>query len=382
MSLIVPASLERMDRFLADRWAETPYLVIDLETIRARLAVLRAALPAARVHYAVRANPAIPVITALNQSGISFDIAGAGEIDRCLDAGVDPGRLCFGATVKRDRDIARAGALGVDLFAFDKAEELEKIARFAPGAGVYCRFSSHDPWADGSRPPRFGCSAHRAAGLLIRARDMGLRPEGVAFSVGCQQTDPTVWTDAIRDAASVFRACARAGVELTLLHLGHGLPARYRESVPPLEAFAEAIAAAVRAEFGTSAPALVIEPGRWLTADAGILRVRVLLVSRDEDHDRARWVYLDGGCQAGLAAGRGSGVYYQIRTSRDGGACAPAVLAGAGGEGDIIDDGAHYSLPVDLCAGDTIDFLGAGAYTAGDPALGISGIAPSHTWCI
>jgi hypothetical protein len=137
------STVERIDQYLARHELSTPCVIIHLETVRQRCATLRTLLPNAHVYYAVKANPAGAVISALANQGIGFDLASAGEIDRCLQLGIPTDRFCFGNTIKRESDIARAHALGIDLFAFDSPMELEKLARAAPGARVFCRLSVH-----------------------------------------------------------------------------------------------------------------------------------------------------------------------------------------------------------------------------------------------
>ena len=116
---------------------------------------------------------------------------------------------------------------------------------------------------------KFGCDAEMAIDLLIRAKALGLRPAGVSFHVGSQQTDPLQWDSPIEHAEQVSRACARAGVELDLLNLGGGFPGRYRFEVPSLATYAETIEDALDEHFGSSRPRIIIEPGRYLVAFHG-----------------------------------------------------------------------------------------------------------------
>jgi ornithine decarboxylase len=215
--------------------------VLDLDIVRARYAALRQALPAAAVYFAVKANPSVEIVSALAALGASFDLASPGELDICLGLGVPTQRLSFGNTVKRERDIAAAWAKGLGLFAFDSVAELEKLARSAPGARVFCRLLIENRGAEWPLTRKFGCESHMAADLLVAARQLGLHPVGVSFHVGSQQTDPRQWSVAIAHAAWVFRACAHRGLALELLNLGGGLPAHCRAPVPPLAAHAEAI---------------------------------------------------------------------------------------------------------------------------------------------
>ena len=377
------AAAARIDTFLARHTPPTPCVVIDLETVLQRCRTLRELLPQARFYYAVKANPAAEVIAALAGLGIGFELASTGEIDRCVALGIGADRFCFGNTIKRERDIAWAHAIGVDLFAFDSVAELDKLARAAPGARVFCRLSVHGRGAEWPLTRKFGCTPRLAAELLLRAKALGLRPIGVSFHVGSQQTDPAQWSIAIGHAASIFRTCARQGVELGMLNVGGGLPAQYQTAVPPLALYIDTITTAVAREFGHSPPQLMIEPGRYMVADAGILRSQVLLIARHGDHGSRRWVYLDAGRYNGLAETQGERIRYPIRTPHDGGASEPVVLAGPTCDStDIIYDRANYALPLDLAIGDTVDFLSAGAYTASYASVEFNGFTPLATHCI
>ena len=376
-------TLQRIDRYVAQHLPPTPCVIIDLATVRQRFQALRDLLPHAQIYYAVKANPAAPVIEALSPLDISFDLASTGEIDRCLSLGIGADRLCFGNTIKRERDIAWAHALGIDLYGFDSPAELDKLARSAPGARVFCRLSVNGRGAEWPLTRKFGCPAPMATELLLRARKLGLRPIGVSFHVGSQQTDPLRWAMAIGHAAAIFRDCARQNVALELLNVGGGLPAHYRTPIPPLASYAEAIMSAISEHFGATPPQIMIEPGRYLVADAGLLRAEVLLIARHGNHDRRRWVYLDAGRYNGLAETQGEAIRYPIRTPHDAGASEPVVLAGPTCDStDIIYDRANYALPLDLAIGDTIDFLSAGAYTASYASVEFNGFPPLPVHCI
>jgi len=361
----------------------TPYIEIDTEIVRQRYVALHEALPAASVYYAVKANPAAAVISALAGLGANFDIASEGELERCLEAGVTAERLSFGNTIKREREIVDAAALSVDLFALDSEAELEKLARRAPGARVFCRLLVENPGAEWPLTRKFGCEAHMAADLLLAAKHRGLRPVGVSFHVGSQQTDPGAWPHAIGHAAWIFRSCAHAGLDLELLNLGGGLPAHYRTAIPPLEAYIGAIDASLRSEFGASQPRLLIEPGRYLVADAGTLHAEVLLISRKSPHERERWVYLDAGRFNGLPETEGERIHYRVRTPRDGEDCGSVILAGPTCDSaDILYRRHPYELPLALEVGERIEFLSAGAYTASYAAVEFNGFVPIRTYCV
>jgi ornithine decarboxylase len=373
----------RLDRFLAAVKPPTPCVIVDLDIVRARHAELRRALPEAEIYYAVKANPAAEIVGALAELGANFDLASPGELDICGALSIPAQRLSFGNTIKRETAIVQAAEHGVGLFAFDSAAELEKLARSAPGARVFCRILIENPGAEWPLTRKFGCEAHMAADLLVAARSLGLVPAGVSFHVGSQQTDPHAWAHAIGHAAWIFRSCAHSGLDLELLNLGGGLPAHYRSPVPPLPAYAEVIETALAERFGGSRPRVLIEPGRYLVGDAGLLRTEILLISRKSAHERERWVYLDAGLYNGLDETLNERIHYPIRTPRDGGATGPVILAGPTCDSaDILYRRHPYELPLDLEIGEPLDFLSAGAYTASIAAVGFNGFAPIRSYFV
>ena len=110
------------------------------------------------------------------------------------------------------------------LFAFDSAFELDKLARAAPGAQVFCRILVACEGAEWPLSRKFGCAPDMAVELLRRARDLGLDPYGVSFHVGSQQTDLGQWDGAVGTAAHMFSALAEADVELRMVNIGGGFP--------------------------------------------------------------------------------------------------------------------------------------------------------------
>src|SRR6195952_4724355 len=129
----------KIARFLAQHQPATPCLVLDVDRVEVNFRALKDALPLARIYYAVKANPAHQVLERLARLSSHFDAASIEEVTACLDAGALPGAISFGNTIKKVSAIRRAHEAGVTLFAFDPREELEKLAKNAPGARVYCR---------------------------------------------------------------------------------------------------------------------------------------------------------------------------------------------------------------------------------------------------
>lgn len=373
----------KIERFLAERNPPSPCLVVDLDVIAANYKRLRKAVPLAEIYYAVKANPANEVLRLLDQLGSRFDTASIYEIEECLALGIAPEKLSFGNTIKKEADIARAARQGVNLFAFDSAIELDKLVRAAPGARVFCRIFMTGEGADWPLSRKFGCSVEMARDLLVAAKEKGLDPYGVSFHVGSQQRDLTQWDIAVGKTKMLFTALAEAGIELKMINLGGGFPAKYRTRIPGSDQYGQAIMAAMTKHFGNSLPQMIIEPGRGIAGDAGIIQAEVVLISSKGEEDGRRWVYLDIGKFGGLPETMGEAIQYRIKTPRDGGAVGPVVLAGPTcDEVDVLYQNADYKLPLDLRVGDKVQILATGAYTTTYSSVGFNGFPPLKAYYI
>lgn len=361
---------------------DTPFLLVDISVAVAQYHRIAAAFPGTPVYYAVKANPEPTLLTELVAAGCHFDVASRNEIDLALSAGAHPEALSFGNTIKKAEDIAYAYRRGVRLFAFDSLGELEKLAAHAPGAAVVCRVLASSKGARWPLSRKFGCAAEMAVDLIRWAAAHGLDPAGVCFHVGSQQLDPGRWEPSIAEAAAIFARLAADGIALRLLNCGGGFPVDYQSEVAPIEKYAEAIDAAVAARF-PSRPALMIEPGRYIAAPAGVLHTEVVLVSRKSYADEPRWVYLDVGRFGGLAETEDEAIQYRLSTPHDGAPTAPVVLAGPTCDSvDILYQKAHYELPLALRPGDVVQIHGTGAYTATYASVGFNGFPPLRTVCL
>ena len=368
---------DKVSRFIAAQQPATPCLVLDVDRVAGNYARLKAALPLARIYYAVKANPAAPILDRLTVLGSHFDAASLPEVRMCLDAGAEPTNISYGNTIKKERDIAAAFAAGVRMFAFDSEAELRKIARAAPGAQVYCRILVANEGAEWPLSRKFGCEAAMAVKLMALAGELGLDAYGISFHVGSQQTATGPYKAAIAQVATVFTDLAAAGVKLRMVNLGGGYPVRYKAEVPEIEAFGDAIMGAMAEHFGNSLPEMVIEPGRFLVADAGTIVSEVVLVSRKGDEDPVRWVYLDIGRFGGLAETEGEAIRYAFRTPHDGTQEGPVTIAGPTCDSvDTIYEKSNYRLPVALAEGDRVEILATGAYTTTYASQKFNGFAP------
>jgi ornithine decarboxylase len=353
----------------------TPCLVMDLDRVGENYDALRRALPAAKIYYAVKANPAAPVLNLLTARGSCFDAASLPEIESCLAAGAPAHAISFGNTVKKPSAIAAAHKHGVPLYAFDSIEELEKIAEHAPGAKVYCRLAVNNAGAEWPLSKKFGTTLDKARDLLLAAPGLGLVPHGLSFHVGSQQTSTEAYELAIAEVATVFTDLRAAGVELKMLNLGGGFPIRYLDDVPEAQTFGDAIMVAMVKHFGNDLPDMLIEPGRSMVGNAGVVAAEAVLVCRRMEADERRWVYLDIGRYGGLAETEGEAIRYRITAGN--GPMGPVVLAGPSCDGmDVIYEKTRYELPLSLKAGDRVLIHRAGAYVTSYASQNFNGFAP------
>ncbi len=367
----------KIDRFLLDEKPATPCLVLDLDRVEANFTAMRRAFPDAHIYYAIKANPAAPVLRRLVALGSCFDAASWEEISLCLAAGAPPERISFGNTIKKASAIRQAVQAGIGLFVFDSEAELEKLATHAPGARVFCRLAVGSAGSVFPLTRKFGTGMDVAASLMVRARELGLVPYGLSFHVGSQQVLPEAHEAAIGQVAMLFDELSREGIQLSMINLGGGFPTRYGEEIPEIAEFAEGIERALSFHFGPSRPQVLLEPGRYMVGDAGLVSTEVVLVSQRSRSDETRWVYLDIGKFGGLAETEGEAMRYVLRTPYDGSADGPAVIAGPTCDSaDILYEKQPYRLPLALREGDRVEILATGAYVTTYASTGFNGFAP------
>jgi ornithine decarboxylase len=373
----------RIREFLKRRIDEGPCLVVDLAVVRDNYNSFAKALPDSKVYYAIKANPAPEILKLLVELGACFDVASVAETEAVLAAGAAADRISYGNPIKKESEIAAAYRLGVTLFAIDCEAEAEKVARAAPGSQVICRIHCDNAGADWPLSRKFGCEPAYAADILEHAHRLGLTPHGISFHVGSQQNNVEAWDRALASTAAIFRACAERGINLSMVNLGGGFPAKYIRKTPKLESYGKAIFRSLRKHFGNAIPNTIIEPGRGLVGNAGVIEAEVVLIARRNPDDEVRWVYLDIGKFHGLAETIDESIRYPIKTPRDRDQMAPCVVAGPTCDSvDVLYEKNPYPLPVSLAIGDKVLIEATGAYTATYSSVGFNGFPPLRQYVI
>ncbi len=375
-------SFQRMKAF-ADK-QETPFLVVDTSIVGRQYDELLHAFPFAKVFYAVKANPAPELIDLLRDKGSSFDIASIYELDRVLASGVSPDRCSFGNTIKKAKDIRYFYDKGVRMYATDSEADLRNIAKAAPGSKVYVRLLTEGTQtADWPLSRKFGCQTDMALDLLVLSRELGLEPYGLSFHVGSQQRDIGVWDAAIAKVKVIFERLAEEdNIHLKMINMGGGFPANYINRTHDLATYAEEITRFLLEDFGDDLPEIILEPGRSLVGNAGLLVSEIVLISRKSRTSLHRWVYLDVGKFSGLIETMDESIKYPVWCDKHG-ELEDSVLAGPTCDSaDIMYENYRYPLPLTLAIGDRLYWFSTGAYTTSYSAIEFNGFPPLKSYYI
>ncbi|HHH35384.1 MAG TPA: diaminopimelate decarboxylase [Gammaproteobacteria bacterium] len=245
--------------------------------------------------YAVKANSNLAVLNLLARLGSGFDIVSAGELERVIRAGGDPGRVVFSGVAKSEAEIRRALEAGILCFNVESLSELHRIDRVAGTMGRRAPVSlrvnpdvdarTHPYIATGLRENKFGIDFREApAAYEIAAALANLEVVGLDCHIGSQLTEIAPFVDALDRLLDLVDALRGMGIGLRHLDVGGGLGIRYRdESPPPPAEYARALLARLEGRGLT----LLIEPGRAIVGNAGVLLTRVEYLKHGTEKDFA-----------------------------------------------------------------------------------------------
>ena len=345
---------------------ETPVFLLDPTELERCAASFQTAFPEAGVCYAMKANPEPVVLETLKACGLGFEAASWYEIELLLSLGVAAERIIYGTAVKPEVQLRRAVETGVSCFAADSIEEIELLARVAPGCRVLVRAKVDDRHAVFQLNEKFGAPPEAVAELLTQAAEAGLVPWGLSFHVGSQAGHASAWAEAITALVPAYEALVAAGRRPAVLNLGGGFPVAY-DGQPALDLAEVAAQVADALDRLPYQPQLMLEPGRALVATS--TQLLTLVVARIE-RPGGTWLYLDGGTYNALfeALSFQGRTRYPVRRlgvpgeANGDGTTGQFTLAGPTGDSlDVI--ARDVSLPVVTGVGDRLVFAHTGAYT-------------------
>ncbi len=257
--------------------AGTPTYVIDVTRVRENFERMRDAFPATGIYYAVKANTSPPVVRALNEMGAGMECVSAGEVRRVMNAGVDESKILYTAVNPPGRDLDVITGIDELTITVGSRDTLDRLAergvtgricvRVNPGVGA----GHHEHVATGANP-KFGIPYGEAEKVMEYAIEQGFAVVGVHAHAGSGMLgdDIEAHTELVSRLASVVQSAA---MDLEFVDVGGGFGVPYRPEDPPLNL--ELVAEATREALEDVSVKVIIEPGRYLVADAGVLLTRV-----------------------------------------------------------------------------------------------------------
>ena len=350
----------------------TPLYVYSSDAIRSRLHALQVALAGldAGICYAVKANSNGAVLRLVADMGAGADIVSGGELRRALRAGIPAERIVFSGVGKTADEINEALDAGVARFNLESRAELDLLQAIAASRGVVARASvrinpdvdakTHAKISTGKSENKFGVSIREARKWFDKhARWSAVRLDGLHMHIGSQILDMNPMRQALQRMAAFWRELESAGHAIASIDVGGGLGVRYRDGEQAITA--GAYVAEIRTALAGFKGRILLEPGRWLLAEAGILLSRVLL----EKHGESRqFLVLDAAMNDLLRPSLYDAWHDIVRVGNEADA-RPHVTYDV--VGPVCETGDTFAVGRTLpqCdAGDLVAILGAGAYGA------------------
>jgi diaminopimelate decarboxylase len=276
----------------------TPTYVYSAAAVRAayaRLASALAGLPV-HIHYAMKANSCLALLRVVQECGAGVDVVSSGELHRARTAGFDGDSIVFAGVGKTRLDLEHALDVGVQCVNVESEEELELLSRVASARGSVAPVSlrinpgvvnvtaGHAYIATGEEGTKFGIPLSRGLHAAQRAAVLpGIELVGLDMHIGSQIAEVAAFADAQQRLRGLLDAVRAAGIDtVRLIDVGGGFPVAYfdGEPVADLEGFARVL----RETFGDAGVELIVEPGRFLVAEAGVLLTEVLYRKESGKH--------------------------------------------------------------------------------------------------
>ena len=357
-SLIPESTLFKVLKYLDREKIETPFLLIDSDTVREKVSLIGQQIKDSKVFYAVKANPDRKILRFLNDLNLGFEISSEGELEILASLGVGPERIISSNPVKSLKFLRLASSYGINYFSYDSEDEIEKLSTYAPHCNVYVRLSVPNEGSEWPLSKKFGVELDEAAALLSAAKEKGLNPVGITFHVGSQCTNIYNWHIALDKARALWGKAEKNGIKLTLLNIGGGYPINYTKHVISIDEIEKQVNNLIYDLFPEDVE-IHIEPGRAVVGDAGVLVTTVIGKASRSDKD---WLYIDVGVFNGLMESVGGITYsYIVESYKHARSKKRWTLAGPSCDSfDVIDK--NVALP-EPNIGNLILILSSGAYT-------------------
>jgi len=262
----------------------TPVFVLDHEKIRANYREFKESLPRVQAYYAVKANSNPEIVKTLYAIGASFDVASFPEFMivyeniKHLPAKEQQDfiwdKVIYANTIKQDETLRQLDPYK-PLVTYDNIEELHKIVKQCPHAGLVLRIRVPNTGSMVELSSKFGAHPDEAADLIVEGFNAGLVVEGISFHVGSQCNNFENYMQALQLSASIFKEAESRGHTIKILDIGGGFPVKYHAKVKSFKTLARMLNAEFKRLFPDSIEILA-EPGRFMVANAGTLVTKII----------------------------------------------------------------------------------------------------------
>lgn len=344
----------------------TPLIVVDHEILRHNYREFKRNLPRVQIYYAVKANPDPAILETFYNLGASFDVASLSEfllVHRNIEHLSDSerqkfiwGKIIYANPIKAIETLKELDRYR-PLVTYDNPEEVQKVHRYAPHAGLVLRLKVPNTGAVVELSSKFGAPPGEAVRLIRLAHKSGLAVEGISFHVGSQNTNYANYVNALHLAEGILKEARLHGFDkLKILDIGGGFPAPYDPSVRPFEE----LAAMLNAEFERLFPEqvdLAAEPGRYLVATAATVVASV--IGRTQRGEKPSY-YLDDGVYQTFSGIVFDRCRYRVRAFKPGPTSISAVY---GPTCDSLDTISLSEALPELNIGDLVYAENIGAYS-------------------
>jgi len=262
----------------------TPVFIVDHEKIRRNFKEFRESLPRVQAYYAVKANSNPEIVKTLYDLGASFDVASFPEFmivykfirhlakkerqDFIWD------KIIYANTIKRAETLRKLDKYK-PLVTYDNIEELKKIKKYCPHAGLVLRIKVPNTGSMVELSSKFGINPGEAVDLILESFNVGLTVEGISFHVGSQCNNFENYMQALQLSASILKEAASRGHNINILDIGGGFPVRYNSKAKSFKILAKKLNAEIDRLFPKTTEILA-EPGRFMVANAGTLVTKII----------------------------------------------------------------------------------------------------------
>jgi len=283
----------------------TPLLIIDHEKIRKNYKEFRRRLPRVQIYYAVKANSEPEIIKTLYETGASFDVASILELRLVLNTvhpllARDSGnlqdfiwkRIIYANPVKQEKSLTEMDVYN-PLLTYDSPEEMEKIKKYSPHAGVLLRIKVPNNGSVVELSNKFGIDTEDAVDLIGKTLKRGIGVEGLSFHVGSQCNNPENFIKALESAAQIFKESDKKGYKLgetvtkgyplKVLDIGGGFPVKYSGETQSFKELSKILNKEFKKHFPLKKVAIIAEPGRYLVANSATLISRITLAKHSKN---------------------------------------------------------------------------------------------------